>query len=490
MQHGVREVRFTEQTRLSFIASLVAACGGDTGAVAVDADSLEAASRDCSFHEPHRPCAVVTPADVEQVAAVVSACAAADVPVVPRGAGTGVEGGAIPYGGGVVLSTAHLTHMELLEDEMLAVVGAGVHKNDLNRFLAPRGLLFGPDPSSNPTLGGMASTGGSGMSTLRYGTTRENVVSLLVVTPQGDIVRTRRGVRKSSSGYELTQLYIGSEGTLGVICELTVRVRRQPPLRSGGMLLFQSVHAAVSTVVGALRIDPPTLLRCELLNTEGVRCTNTVFKTKLQCTPTLFVEMRGENEESLRRDFEKIVGVAAQHGCLAPHVRFARHGEELDELWEARRGCYVASMKYRGNPGGDRVYLSDVCVPVPRLAECVAESEADCERSGFKCIICAHIADGNFHCLVPYQPHEREALRAFEDRLIHRALAMGGTVTGEHGVGVGKVAHSCAEHGAVHIALQQAVKRALDPKGLMNPGKVLPVAPIAGMLAADSQAKL
>jgi len=398
--------------------------------------------------------------------------------MIPRGAGTGVEGGAIPYGGGVVISTERLRRLELLDEEMppVAMVGAGIYKNELNAFLATKGLVFGPDPSSNPTLGGMASTGGSGMSTLRYGTVKENVVSLIVVTPQGNIVRTRRVVRKSSSGYELTQLYLGSEGTLGIICELAVKLQRLEPMRSGGMLTFPDVKSAVDTVVATLRVDPPSLLRCELLNADGIRCTNTIFKTTLPSRPTLFLEHRGKSEEMLRQDFEAVAALAAKRGCSRESVHFAAAGQELDALWEARRGCYLAAMKYRGNPGGDHVFVSDVCVPVSRLAECVAETEADILHSGFECVICAHIADGNFHCLVPHQPPERERLRVLEERIISRALALGGTVSGEHGIGVGKIAHSLREHGPEHVAVQQAVKRALDPLGLMNPGKVLPSA--------------
>lgn len=474
MKPDVPEVSFNEIERTAFISTLVEACGNDSGAVAQDLEALKDASRDMSFHEAHCPCAVVRPVSVEQVAAVVRACMSARVPIVPRGAGTGVEGGAIPYGGGVVVSTLKLRRLELLEDEMLAVVGAGVYKEELNKFLAPAGLLFGPDPSSNPTLGGMASTGGSGMTTLRYGTVKENVVSLLVVTAQGEIIRTRRAVRKSSSGYELTQLYLGSEGTLGIICEVTVRLRRQPPLRSGGLLPFLDVKAAVDTVVAAVRADPPSLLRCELLNGDGVDCTNAAFKTDLRICPTLFLEMRGSDSAALRRDFDTVAAIASTHGCLSSEVQFAADGETLDELWEARRGCYFAAMRYRGIQGGDRVFVSDVCVPISRLAECVAKAEEDCHNLGLKCVICAHIADGNFHCLVPHQSSDHDSVRTFEDQLISRALAYGGTVSGEHGIGVGKVAHMCCEHGEAHVAAQQAVKRALDPLGIMNPGKVLP----------------
>jgi len=221
------------------------------------------------------------------------------------------------------------------------------------------------------------------------------------------------------------------------------------------------------------------MLRCELLNEEGVRCTNGIFGTGLPCCPTLFLEMRGADSKALRRDFDAVAALAAVHGCPKEQVQFASDGDSLDEVWEARRGCYLASMRYRGFKGGDRVFVSDVCVPISRLAECVAGSEEDCQDLGLKCVICAHIADGNFHCLVPHQPSEEEALRRFESKLIARALDCGGTVSGEHGVGVGKVEHSCREHGEVHVAVQQAVKRALDPLGLMNPGKVLPLSTAA-----------
>eukprot|EP00929_Paragymnodinium_shiwhaense_P064120 TRINITY_DN32084_c0_g1_i3.p1 TRINITY_DN32084_c0_g1~~TRINITY_DN32084_c0_g1_i3.p1 ORF type:complete len:476 (-),score=89.81 TRINITY_DN32084_c0_g1_i3:311-1738(-) len=468
-----------------FLAALQEACGGDGTAIRTDDEALDEASRDRSFHEARRPRVVVTPSNVEQVAAVVKACVAARVPMVPRGAGTGVEGGAVVLGDAVVIVTERLKKMEVLEDDVppMAVVGAGVYKDELNKFLQPRGLLFGPDPSSNPTVGGMASTGGSGMSTLRFGTTKENVISLLVVTANGDIVRTRRNVRKSSSGYELTHLYMGSEGTLGIICELTVRLQRHQAARSGGFLVFPDTGQAVQAVVETLRVDPPSLLRCEMLNAEGVRCTNAVFNTTLECHPTLFLELRGATLEALRKDFDTIVSIAARHGCKPEHAKFAADGAELDTLWEARRGCYIASMKYRGHPGGDYVFVTDVCVPTSRLAECVSASEADCIETGFPCVICAHIADGNFHCLVPYQPGEEGRLKEWEGRMMQRALEMGGTVTGEHGVGLGKIMHSCREHGLAHVAVQKSIKAALDPLGLMNPGKVLPTDDIEDLKA-------
>lgn len=478
MTVGVRpdvpEVSLDDAQRAALLVALVAACGGDGRAVATDAESLEEASRDKSTNAPHLPLAVVTPATAHHAAAVLLCCADARVAVVPRGGGTGIEGAAIPYGGGVVVSTARMRRMQLNEGEMMAMVGAGIYKDELNKFLAPRSLLFGPDPSSNPTIGGMASTGGSGLSTLRYGTTKENVVSLVVATPQGKVIRTRRDVRKSSSGYELTQIYMGSEGTLGLICELTVRVHRLPPLRSGGIIPFRDLKSAVDSVTAAVRADPSTLLRCELLNDDGVKATNALFGTQLQQLPTLFLELRGKDPQELRRDFDVVAGIAAEHGAIAEKIAYAVNGEELDAIWEARRGCLYAAQKYRGI-AGESVLITDVCVPISRLAACVAESEVDARAHGLEVVICAHIADGNFHCLIPHQPHEAASVRAFEERIIQRALDADGTVSGEHGVGVGKVAFMCREHGPDHVAVQRRIKQALDPLGIMNPGKVLPL---------------
>eukprot|EP00873_Tetraselmis_striata_P021924 jgi/Tetstr1/442188/TSEL_030338.t1 len=457
------------------LAELRAACGGRPDAVRTDAAALEEASIDKSFHDAAAPLAVVTPETVEEVAACVDACARHGVPVTPRGAGTGVEGGCVPYRGGVVLSTAALQTLRLHKDDMVCTVGAGVKKAALNDFLRPHGLLFGPDPSSNPAVGGMASTGGSGMSTLKYGTTRENVVSMLVVTPQGEVLRTRQVVRKSSTGYDLNNLYIGAEGTLGIICELVVKVWPLPSVRSGGTLEFSSVDQACRCVVQLVRSLPPALLKCEMLNAEGVRATNAVFNTSLAPTPTLFLELVGHaaaDKAALAEQWAQIATLARANGARA--ASFAEDGDALDGLWDARRGCYIAAGMYRQRKGGDRVLLTDVCVPLTRLAECVSKTEAIFTRGGFPCVMCCHIADGNFHCCVPYQPEEKERCQELEHEVIELALSLGGTVSGEHGVGVGKVAHMCAEHGEVHIRCQQAIKAALDPLNLMNPGKVLP----------------
>jgi D-lactate dehydrogenase (cytochrome) len=402
------------------------------------------------------------------------------VPLTPRGAGTGVEGGAIPLRRGLVLDSSRLDGITILPAERVAIVGAGVRKLDLKRAAARHGLCFGPDPSSNPSLGGMASTSASGMTTLRYGTTRENVVSMRVVTPQGDVIRTRTAVRKSSTGLELNQLYLGAEGTLGVIAELTLRLFPEPTARTGCLLPFASVADAAACVVALLQAALPTLLRCELLNTEAITATNAMFAQQLPPRPTLFLECAGAELRHTRRDAAAAVALARAHGAeiQGDTALQLTEGDALESLWETRRGCYPASLRAVGATAAPRkVLITDVCVPLAALPRVIAATEADFLASKLQCILCAHIADGNFHCLVPYAGAlEAAAAHAAEERMIARAIEAGGTVSGEHGVGMGKIAHCLCEHGAAHLGVQAAIKHALDPRGLMNPGKVYHVA--------------
>lgn len=451
-----------------------AACNGSQH-VFTDRASLEEVSRDRSIHPPGSPLALVCPGTTGEVASCVRACCEVKIPFVVRGAGSGLEGGCVPYGGMVVISTDRLKGICMDEVSGLVDVGSGVRKDELNAFLRPLGLIFGPDPSSNPSLGGMAGTSGSGMTTLRYGTTRENVLSMVVVTPQGNILRTRRKVRKSSTSYDLHNLYIGSEGTLGIICELSLKVWPLPKIRVGGLIRFKEVLNACQFVVDVVSNQPQGLLRCELMNSEAIKCINTVYKTQLSEVPTISLELIAYKEEDaprLEEQWTQIIGIAHTKGST-DHI-FASDGSSLDDLWEARRGCYYAGGRYRKEFKNDLTFVTDVCVPFGVLATCVAETELDFKESQMPCVMCCHIADGNFHTLVPYQPHELPKVKALEHRLIERALRLGGTVSGEHGVGIGKIGHACKEHGDVHIACQQAIKVALDPLGLLNPGKMLP----------------
>jgi len=297
---------------------------GDTRSAA----EIKKCSRDMGFHAAAAPDVVVSPQSAEEVAAVVTACAAARVPIVARGAGSGLEGGAIPYQGGVVLNLMKMKSKELMSEELMARVGPGVKKAELNEWLEPHGLLFGPDPASNPSVGGMASTRGSGLSTIMYGTTKENVVSLVVVTPQGKIVRTRQCVRKSSTGYDLTQLYIGSEGTLGIIVELVLRLRPIPAVRCGAMAVFPDVSSAARAVSQAVRSNLGCICRCELLNADGIRATNKKFDTALQEMPTVFLEFRAEQVAPCRQDADTVKAIAEEQGALG--FTFTQDAKEMD----------------------------------------------------------------------------------------------------------------------------------------------------------------
>jgi len=440
-------------------------------------DKMHKYSKDRSIYPGKKPEVVLLPHTTLEISRIMKVCNKHRIPVTTRGAGTGLEGGAIPLAGGVVLSTEKLKKISIDSENMHADVGAGVYKNELNKALKKKGLVLGPDPASNPTLGGMVSTSGSGLSTLRYGTTRENVISLIVVTPSGEIIKTRQKVRKASTGYELTQLYIGSEGTLGVVTEVCIRVHVDQPCRAGVVCHFPRIKNAAEAVVTMLKMSRSTLVRCELLNAKMIECTNKEYKTSLPYAPTLFLEFQSNDFKKIQSEWREIKKTFEKFG--AEGIRYSEDAKEFESLWSARRGCYFSTMKYRKNlqqqPKLDKNYITDVCVPVSNLAECISETEDDFGSIGFPCLICAHIADGNFHCMIPYQPHEKTRLKEAEQRLIERAVRVGGAVSGEHGVGLGKKKHICLEHGPNHIALQARIKRALDPKLIMNPHKIFDV---------------
>mmetsp|Transcript_2427 Transcript_2427/g.3530 ORF Transcript_2427/g.3530 Transcript_2427/m.3530 type:complete len:486 (-) Transcript_2427:90-1547(-) len=437
---------------------------------------LEQYSRDRSIYAGRIPQVAVLPKSTEEVSRIVKICAKYKIPITTRGAGTGLEGGAIPMEGGLVISTENLRNVRIDVVNMHADVGAGVYKNELNDELKKKGLIFGPDPASNPSIGGMVSTSGSGLSTMRYGTTRENVISLIVVTPQGEIVRTRQKVRKASTGYELTQLYIGSEGTLGIVTEVTVKIHPIQKYRAGVVCRFSSLHSAASAVVAMLKIDRSSLVRCELLNSMMVEATNAAYKTSLAPKPTLFLEFQANDIQVIRTQWKNLSEIVEKYGA-GEKPQYSEQVKGIEKLWGARRGCYFSTMKYRkltqGRKEMDKVYITDVCVPIGNLAQCIGETEADFKNLNVPCLICAHIADGNFHCMLPYRPVEKSQLKAAEQKLIERAVRLGGAVSGEHGVGIGKRRHICLEHGKTHLDLQEKIKRALDPDLIMNPQKVL-----------------
>ena len=425
--------------------------------------------------DPVCPTAAVLPSTIEEVAAVVKICSGLRVPMTPSGARTGLEGGAIPYAGGIVIDTLNLKRMDFDVENACVWVGAGVKKLALNRAANAKGFLFGPDPASNPSVGGMVSTSGSGMSTLRYGTTRENVISLKVVTPSGDIVQTRQVVRKSSAGLELTQLYVGSEGTLGIVCEVCFRLFPLTKYAAGGYAAFKTTGDAVRAVV-ALRQRgfPPTLLRCELMNGHNIESTNTYCKMSLPTTATILLEFTGNDWwlRDIKRDYKYVEKIFQEAGHPT-EMRYLRPGKEMDDVWNARRSCYFATMFCRGKT--DKVFGTDVCVPISKLTEVVEYTEDEFKKANKKCLICAHISDGNFHLNIPFSgKEEMKELRVLETKMIKKAIALGGTVSGEHGLGVGKVHLVTREHGQAHIDVQESIKKALDKHNVMNAGAFYP----------------
>ena len=416
------------------------------------------------------PDGVVFVRSTEEVQDVVRACAAHRVPVIPFGTGTSLEGHINAPGGGISIDLSGMDRILAVHAEDLDVtVEAGVTRQDLNTYLRDTGLFFPIDPGANASLGGMASTRASGTNAVRYGTMRENVLSVKAVMPDGSIVTTARRARKSSAGYDLTRLLVGAEGTLGVITELTVRLYGIPQAISGGVCPFPDVDSACKAVIETVQMGVP-VARIELINALGMRAFNNYAKLGFAETPCLFVEFHGTD-----------AGVAEQAGTFGEIAagygggpfQWTADAEERTRLWKARHDAYWAGMTLR--PGA-RALSTDVCVPISRLAECIVETEADIAQSGLVAPIVGHVGDGNFHVLALMDMDdagEIEAVEAFVARLNMRAIAMDGTCTGEHGVGQGKIAFLPYELGA-GVEVMRAIKQAIDPDNIMNPGKVLP----------------
>jgi D-lactate dehydrogenase (cytochrome) len=416
------------------------------------------------------PDGVVFAQTTEEVQEVVRACAAHRVPVIPFGTGTSLEGQVNAPAGGVSIDLSGMNRVLAVHAEDLDVTAeAGVTRQELNSYLRDTGLFFPIDPGANASLGGMASTRASGTNAVRYGTMRENVLSLKAVMPDGSIVTTARRARKSSDGYDLTRLLVGAEGTLGVITELTVRLYGIPQAISGGVCPFPDVESACQAVIETVQIGVP-VARIELINALGMRAFNNYAKLGYAETPCLFVEFHG-TEAGVAEQAEIFGQIAAEHG--GGPFQWTADPEERGKLWKARHDAYWAGMTLRP---GTRALSTDVCVPISRLAECIVETEADIAATGLVAPIVGHVGDGNFHVLALMdmdEPKEIDMVEAFVARLNMRAIAMDGTCTGEHGIGQGKVAFLPHELGA-GVDVMRAVKRAIDPDDIMNPGKMLP----------------
>ncbi len=426
-------------------------------------------ARDESWHPPQAPDAVCYPESTREVQALVEICAEHRLPVIPFGAGTSLEGHLIADRGGVSVDMSRMNRIQAVHTEDLdAVVEAGVTRKQLNAHLRDTGLFFAVDPGADATFGGMASTRASGTNAVRYGTMRENVLSLGVVLADGRFIRTARRARKSAAGYDLTRLFVGAEGTLGVITEVTVRLFGVPEAISAAVVSFQDLGDAVDTVIQTIQAGIP-VARIELLDEVQLDAVNRHSHLDLPVMPTLLLEFHG-SEASVKEQAEEFGALAREHRGTS--FRWETDPTARNELWRARHDAYYAALALRP---GSRGWVTDVCVPISRLAECILATKEDLAGSPLVAPLVGHVGDGNFHLAIlvdPAQPEELDEARRLNDRLIARALAMDGTCTGEHGVGLGKRRYLVDEHGEGVDAMRQ-VKRALDPLDIMNPGKIV-----------------
>ncbi|ACL56450.1 FAD-binding oxidoreductase [Methylobacterium nodulans] len=423
-----------------------------------------------SYHPTVPPDAVCYALGTEEVSRIVRICAAHRLAVIPFGGGTSLEGHVSALDGGVCIDLSRMTGIVAVRPQDLdATVQAGVTRHQLNDHLRDTGLFFPVDPGGESTLGGMAATRASGTNAVRYGTMKDNVVSLTAVMADGSVIRTSSRARKSSAGYDLTRLLVGSEGTLGIITELTVRLYGIPESVTASVCAFPSVEAAVATVVEIVQCGIP-IARVELLDPRTVRAVNRYSGTTLAEQPTLFMEFHG-SPAATAEQMRLVQDLAEANGVLA--VESAADADRRNRLWRARHDVHYAIQAMRPNA---KVWSTDVCVPISNLPRCIAETQADIEAASFFISTVGHVGDGNFHLgliVDPTSAAELAEAEALNDRLVRRALALDGTCTGEHGVGSGKIKFMTLEHGPA-IGVMQAIKRALDPEGILNPGKVLP----------------
>jgi D-lactate dehydrogenase (cytochrome) len=437
--------------------------------VALGDDVLSQHGHDESFHPEARPDAVVWPRSTEEAAAIVRIAAARRLPLIPFGAGTSLEGHVAALAGGISVDMREMNAISNLSLEDLDVhVQAGVTRRQLDARLRPEGVFFSVDPGADATIGGMIATGASGTTTVRYGAMRENVLSITLVDAQGRIVRTHSRARKSSAGYDLTRLMIGSEGTLGLICEAVLRLHPIPEATAAAQCTFPSLDAAVRCVVRVEQYGIP-VSRIELVDERQVEALNHHFGTSFAVAPALFLEFEGASDGEVEAQARETAEIAAELG--GSEFSWATDERERRKLWHARHGAMEAA---RAMKPGSGALTTDVCVPISALAECIADTQRDIAEHQLSSAIVGHAGDGNFHAVIlvnPSDPADVARGEEFHARLVRRALAHDGTCTGEHGVGYGKAKFLVDEHGVAGVEMMQAIKHALDPDGIFNPGK-------------------
>lgn len=415
------------------------------------------------------PDAVIYPQSTEDVRQVMRICSYRNVPIIPFGTGTSFEGSVNAPFGGVSIDFRDMNRVLAVHPEDFdCVIEPGITRTQVNEHLRDQGLFFPVDPGADASLGGMASTRASGTTAVRYGTMKDNVIALKVVLPNGELMSTSRRARKSSAGYDLTRLVVGAEGTLGVITELTLKLHGIPEAVSSGICPFPSIEAACDAAIAAIQGGIP-VARVELLDEVQVRACNADAKLNLPETPMLFLEFHG-TAAGVAEQSERFGEITQEF--QGGRFEWATRPEDRSRLWQARHHVFWANKSYR--PGAAAI-VTDVCVPISRLAECVVETKDDIARSGLVAPIVGHAGDGNFHCTVLVMMDDKEEVaraRGFTERLAERALMMEGTCTGEHAIGQGKKHFLEAEHGAIAVDAMRAIKCALDPGGIMNPGKI------------------
>ena len=431
---------------------------------------LQQHGRGESWHPTQAPDAVCFAQSNEEVAQIVRLCAESQTPIIAYGTGTSLEGQVQAVNGGICIDLSQMDAvLEVNTEDMDCRVQAGVTRRQLNQYLRDTGLFFPIDPGADTSIGGMAATRASGTNAVRYGTMRENVSALTVVTASGEIIKTGTRARKSAAGYDLTRLFVGSEGTLGIMTEITLRLYGLTEAISAAIVSFPDVRSATDATIQTIQMGIP-VARIELVDRGYMKAINSYSKTDYPELDTLFLEFHGTND-GVAEQVKLFEEISREFG--ASGFQWAQQEEDRARLWRARHDAYYAGLAVIP---GSRGYVTDVCVPISKLADCIAETQQDIVATGLFAPIIGHVGDGNFHSTIFIDPDDKAMLEAaleFDKRLVQRALDMGGTCTGEHGIGIGKLKHMRNEHGDGAIATMQSIKQALDPHNIMNPGKVV-----------------
>jgi D-lactate dehydrogenase (cytochrome) len=427
--------------------------------------------RDESPYPLLAPDAVIFAQTNEEVSAVVKLCNEYAVPIIAYGAGTSLEGHLLPIHGGVCLDLSGMNQiLEVSPSDLFATVQAGVKRKQLNHEIADLGLFFPVDPGADASIGGMSATRASGTNAVRYGTMRENVLALTVVTASGDIIRVGSRARKSSAGYDLTRLYVGSEGTLGIITEVTLKLFPLPEAVSAATCHFPSVEQAVKAVIAIIQYGIP-VARAELVDEVAIAAINQYSKLSLKEVPTLFFEFHGSHM-GVNEQAELTQQITQEHG--GGGFEWSANPEDRTRLWQARHNAYFACLQMQA---GSRILNTDICVPISKLADCIEASRKLLKQSHLKSAILGHVGDGNFHALISIDPNKPEDMVEAErlnGLIVQEGLAVGGTSTGEHGVGIHKIQFMNQEHGLESIEVMRSIKQVLDPNNILNPGKIIP----------------